>query len=91
MHMAFLYLDLRTAIRWENGPHILRYWKLWIPRFIGTGCKNYAVEAVIHLANIAANFPKHISYIAVHNRTVNVSGKPGQGKPIDQLLEHYNF
>lgn len=46
MHMAFLYLDLRNAIGWENGPHIIRHWRIWIPRFIGTGCKNYAVEAV---------------------------------------------
>ena len=89
--MAFLYLDLRNAIRWENGPHIIRHWRIWIPHFIGTGCKNYAVEAVTLHANIEVNFPRHISYIARHNRTVNVSGKPGQGKPIDQLMEHYNL
>ena len=34
MHMAFLYLDLRNAIRWENGLHIIRHWRIWIPRFI---------------------------------------------------------
>ena len=28
-------------------------------------------------------------FIAVHNRTVNLEGKPGQGKPIDQMTEHY--
>ena len=75
----------------ENGPHIIHHWRIWIPRFIGTGCKNYAVEAVTLLANIGANFPKHISYIVVHNRTVNMSGKPEQAKPIDQLTEHYNL
>lgn len=33
------------------------------------------------LANLAADFPRHISYIVTHNRTVNTEGKPGRGKP----------
>ncbi len=89
LHTAFLYIDLRNAIRWEDGAHIIRHWKLWLPRFVGTGCKNYATEAVNLITNIAADFPRHIAYIAVHNRTVNVQGKPGRGTPVDQLMEHY--
>ena len=69
LHLAFLYIDLRRAIQWEDGPQILRHWKLWIPRFIGTGCKNYATEAVNLIAHINADFPKHTAYIATHNRT----------------------
>ena len=46
LHLAFLYVDLRCAIRYEHGPHIVRLWKLWLPRLIGTGRKNYAVECV---------------------------------------------
>lgn len=91
LHLAFLYVDLREAIRWENGPHIFRHWKWWIPRFLATGCKNYAAEAIHLIANVKAVFPKHTAYIAVHNRTVNTSGKPGHGKPVDQLIEHYNL
>ena len=34
--------------------------------------------------------PKHLSYIAIHNQTVNLEGKPGRGKPLDQMMEHYN-
>lgn len=89
LHLAFLYIDLRTAIRWEDGPRIVRHWKLWLPRFIGTGCKNYTAEAINLIAHLQADFPKHIAYIATHNRTVNSTGKPGHGKPIDQLMEHY--
>lgn len=44
LHHAFLYVDLREAIRWENGPQIVRHWKWWLPRFIGTGKKNYAAD-----------------------------------------------
>ena len=91
LHMAFLYMDLRNSIRWEDGPHIIRHWKWWLPRFVGTGCKNYAAESIYLLANLAANFPKHIAYIVTNNRTVNMEGKPGRGKPIDQLIEHYNL
>ena len=89
LHIAFLYIDLRNAIRWEDGPHIIRHWKLWLPRFVGTGCTNYSTEAVHLLANLVADFPRHIAYIAVHNRTVNMHGKPGRGKPVDQVMEHY--
>ena len=46
LHMAFPYVDLRNSIRMENGPHIITHWKLWLPRFIATGCKNYATESV---------------------------------------------
>lgn len=89
LHLAFLYIDLRNAIRWEDGPRVVSHWKLWLPRFIGTGCKNYAAEAVNLIAHLQADFPRHIAYIATHNRTVNTTGKPGHGKPIDQLMEHY--
>ena len=91
MHHAYLYVDLREAIRWENGPVIVQHWKSWIPLFLATGCKNYACEAVYHISNLTASFPKHMSYVAIHNRTVNTSGKPGKGKPMDQLIEHYNL
>ena len=91
LHVAFMYLDLREAIRWEDGPNIIFHWKWWIPHFLATGCKNYAGEAVHLIANLQASFPKHMAYIAIHNRTVNTSGKPGHGKPVDQLIEHYNL
>ena len=35
--------------------------------------------------------PRHIAYRVVHNHTVNTDGKPGHGKPVDQLVEHYNL
>jgi hypothetical protein len=64
---------------------------LWLPGFIATGCKNYAVECVHLLTNRCADLPKHLAYIAIHNRTVNIEGKPGRGKPLDQMMEHYNL
>lgn len=91
LHMAYLYVDLREAIRYEDGEHIIRHWKWWLPRFIAVGCKNYATEAANLIANITARFPKHIAYITIHNRTVNMDGRLGHGKPVDQLMEHYNL
>ena len=91
VHYAYLYVDLREAIQWENGPVIVQHWKWWIPLFLGTGCKNYAQEAVHLTSNLTARYPKHTAYIATNNRTVNTTGKPGHGKPIDQLIEHYNL
>lgn len=91
MHAAFLYYDLRQAIRFEDGEHIIRHWKLWLPYFLGLGRKNYSNEAANLICNVQANFPKHIAYIAIHNRTVNTTGRAGHGKPIDQMVEHYNL
>ena len=84
VHVGYSYVE---AIRWEYGPHIIRHWKWWLPRFLATGCSNYASEAV---NLIAADYTKHIAYIATHNKTVNTKGKPGHGKPVDQMIEHYN-
>ena len=91
MHVAFLYYDLRQAIRFEEGEHIIRHWKYWLPYFLGSGRKNYSCEAANLLCNIQADFPKHIAHIMVHNRTVNITGTHGHGKPIDQMVEHYNL
>ena len=89
MHAAFLYHDLREAIRHEDGEHIIVHWKLWLPYFLGTGRKNYSAEAANLICN--ANFPKHMAYIATHNRSVNTKGKHGHGKPVHQMVEHYNL
>ena len=91
LHIAYLYVDLRNAIRYEYGEHIIRHWKWWLPRFLATGCKNYAIEAANLIANVTAKFPKHMAYLTIHNRTVNMDGRPGHAKPIDQLMEHYNL
>ena len=91
LHIAYLYVDLRETIRWENGPQIVHHWKWWLPRFLATDRTNYASETVHLIANLQANFPKHIAYQTIHNRTVNVSGKPGRGKSVGQLIEHYNL
>ena len=69
----------------------MRHWKWWLPQFIATGCTNYSTEAANLIANLSADFPKHISYIITHNRTVNTKGKAGHGKPLDHMIEHYNL
>ena len=89
LHLGYMYVDLRHAIRWGDGPQIIRHWKLWLPRFVGAGCKNYSTEAINLIAHLEADFPRHIAYIATHNRTVSTTGKSGRGKPVDQLMEHY--
>ena len=91
LHTSFLYIDLCHAIRFEQGEHIIRHWKWWLPRFIATGCMNYALEAANLIVNLTARFPNHMSFIATHNRTVNMDGKHGHGKPLDQVMEHYNL
>ncbi len=89
LYTGFLYQDLRAAIRFEEGCHIIRHWKMWLPMFLGKKCHNYAYEAVNLLSNLKADFPPHIAHIITHNRTVNVDGRAGHGKPIDQMVKHY--
>ena len=77
MYTSFLYLDLRQSIRFEEGEHIIRMWRLWLPYFLGTDRKNYSCEAANLMCNLKASFPKHIAYLVTHNRTVNTDGRPG--------------
>ncbi len=91
LYTGFLYQDLRASIRLEQGANIIRHWKMWLPMFVSKRCHNYANEAVKLLANLKADYPSHIAYIVTHNRTVNMDGHPGHGKPIDQMVEHYNL
>ena len=91
LYIGFLYHDLREAIRYEERSHIIRQWRMWLSIFLGTKCHNYAMEAVNLLANLKADFPYHIAHIATYNRTVNTDGRPGHGKPLDQMVEHYNL
>ena len=91
LRAAYHYIDLRNAIKHENGDHIIRLWKFWLLYFLGSGCKNYATEAANLICNLQADFLKAIAFVARHNRTVIVDGCPGHGKPIDQMIEHYNL
>lgn len=91
LYCAFMYIDLRKAIRDEEGDQIIRYWRHWLILFLGTNRKNYSVEALNLLCNLASSFPRHIAYIVANNRTVNTTNKFHHGKPLDQMLEHYNL
>ena len=91
LYTAFLYTHLRRAIRFEEGEQIIRHWRLWLSYFLGSGKHNYASEAATLLCNIQAIFPRYITYIVTNNRTVNMDGRIGHGKPIDQMFEHYDL
>jgi hypothetical protein len=63
MHMGFLYSNLHEAIRYENGPQIIRLWKFWLLHFLGSKRKNYASEATNLLTNLAADWTLEIAHI----------------------------
>lgn len=54
-HSLYRLRNVIICQRWENGPQIITHWKLWLPRFIVTGCKNYSVECVHLLTNLCAD------------------------------------
>ena len=85
LYCGFLYVDLQNVIRNEEGSDIIPLWKHWAVLFLAMNKKNYAKKAFNLLANIHATFPKHIVC------TVNMQGRKGVRKPIDQMLEHYNL
>lgn len=91
MYMGFLYIHLRDCIRREDGPRIISAWKYWLILFLGSGRRNYSTEAANLLANLRANWSPSMAFIQTHNRTVNMTGKENGGKPVDQMLEHYNL
>ena len=72
LHMGYLYLKLRLAIKYENGPQIISLWRYWLLHFLGAPKVNCANEAANLLANIEADWSPKISYIHTHFRTVNL-------------------
>ena len=91
LHMGFLYCHLKEAIQYEDGRDIIRMWRFWLIHLLGGNRSNYANEAANLIANIEADWDRHVAHIHTHFRTVNIKGKPGGEKPIDQLVEHYNL
>ena len=91
LYMGFLYVNLRDAIKYEDGPRILAMWRYWFIHFIGAGRHNYAREAANLQANLHADWADEIAYLHTFNRTVNMTGRAGRGKAIDMLNEHYNL
>ena len=91
LYLGFLYLHLRNAIEMEDGVRIIRSWQYWLPLFLGSGRRNYATEAANFLCNLKADWSTSTAFIATHNRTVNMSGITGRGKPLDQEIELYNL
>ena len=54
LRAAYHHIDLRNAIKHENGDHIIRLWKFWLLYFLGSGCENYATEAANLICNLQA-------------------------------------
>ena len=75
LHLGFLHELLRDSVRKENGPLVIILWRLWLPMFLGSGRKNYSVEAANLLANLKADWSSSMAFIHTHNRSVNMSGK----------------
>ena len=88
LYAGFSYVDLQNAVRDGEGKQIIRQWRHWLILFLGTNRKNYANEPITHLSNITAIYPRHI---AIHNGSVNTTGRHHHYKPLDQMLEHYNL
>ena len=91
LHMGFLYANLRHSIRFNKSEDIIRMWRYWLIPLLGGGRSNYSNEAANLLANLAADWPEDLVQVFTYNRTVNMTGKVGHNKPIDQLVEHYNL
>ena len=91
MHLCMQHSCTMTYDRqcFEQGEHIIHHWKYWLPYLIGNGRKNYYCEAANLVCNIHTDLPELIIHIVVQNRTVNITRT--HGKPIDQVVEHYNL
>lgn len=91
LHASLLYVDLRNAIRCEDGPRIISHWSWWLVYFLAAKRSNYSHEAANLMANLKTDFSPWLAHIVTHNHTVNITGKPGKGKAIDMAVEHQNL
>ena len=91
LKLSGLYVDLRQAIRWEDGPHIINLPLEAVATTISQhGKEELRCRMCSHTCQFECRLPQtHPS--PRYNRTVNVEGIPGKRKPIDQMMGHYNL
>ena len=93
LYVGFLYTDLRKAIRYEEGDHIIHLWKYWAILSLGIIVKTTLLKLQAPMQ--FTTYQKHIAYIVTHKKIANLYSIPGQGKPIDQVCDvtsqHYNY
>ena len=84
-----VYVEFCDAIREGDGERVLCCYRYFLPMFIVSGRKNYALESFNMLAQHKL-LPPHQSEELIWSRFVNVHGIQGHNIPKDLHMEHLN-
>ena len=84
--LGFLFFD---AIRYGDGDRVL-CWKFFFPIFKAARRSNYAIEAIIYLAEACVLLPPCLREQLKWSRLVNTTGKVGGNVAADLHMEHLN-
>ena len=90
LSIGLFYLEYSDAIREGDGIRVLRCWRYLLPMLIGSGRKNYAIEAFQLLMQHDYYLSPREAAELVWSRFVNTRGHQGCNIPTDLHLEHLN-
>lgn len=87
---GLLLLELRDAIREDDGPRVVRCWKFMLLHWRHAKHTKYSLEALHLIAAINATATERIPYELVWCRFINTRGVPGGNILVDLYMEHLN-
>ena len=88
--LGLLYMEYLDGIREGDGLRVQRCLRYLLPVFKRCNRKNYAIEVLHTLYNVAYGLPPCEAHQVVWSRFVNTTGLPGHNIPCDLHMEHLN-
>ena len=79
-----------SAVRRNDGPAMVRHWKLDLAEFFTRGHTKYLIHCHRLLSNINGAASPQLAHTLTWNRTVNLVGGPNRNLEIDLYMEFVN-
>lgn len=87
---GLLLLELKDALRKDDGERVVRCWKVMLLYFRHARHTNYQKEAFEFLAMVNATASSKIVKQVTWGHFVNTQGYTGMNIPVDLHMEHLN-
>ena len=89
-HYGALVMEFRDAWAEGDGERVYNCWRLFLPHFLTSNCRKYALEALRLQFQVRAVLSPHLAQHILWDRFVNTAGGAGRNVPCDLHNEHVN-
>ena len=89
-HYGALVIEFLDSWSEGDGEHVYRCWRLFLPHFLTTNRRKYALEALRLQIQVQAVLSPHLAHHIKWDRFINTRGGKGRNIPCDLHNEHVN-